>query len=193
MLKIFLVRPGSTEFDEQGRIKGNLDIPLSRAGLEQVQQTASELQEFSVARIYSSPCQSALQTAEKLSRGGKIKVKEVDGFRNLNHGLWHGKLIEELKATQPKTYRQFADHPESTCPPGGETLASAKERLVKALNKIVKKNRDGQVILVIPDPLATIARSILESRDLGDLWKSECESCDWEVIDIASKKLEASN
>ena len=144
MLKIFLVRPGSTEFDEQGRIKGCLDIPLSAAGEEQVQRAATELAEFDITRIYTSPCKSAIQTAEKLNRGGKAKIKIIEGFKNLNHGLWHGKLIEDLKSTQPRTYRNFADNPESTCPPEGESLRSAKDRVVKALNKIVRKNRDGK-------------------------------------------------
>ena len=29
MVRIVLIRPGSTDFDEQGRITGTLDIPLN--------------------------------------------------------------------------------------------------------------------------------------------------------------------
>ncbi|MDB4755952.1 histidine phosphatase family protein [Mariniblastus sp.] len=190
MLKIFLVRSGSTEFDEQGRIKGSLDIPLSEAGIEQVSRAAEELSQFDISRIYSSPCRSAIQTAERLSRKGQIKIKTIEKFVNLDHGLWHGKLIEELKATQPKKYRQFADNPAAICPPGGETLQSAQERVASALNKLLKKHKDDQVILVLPDPLATIIHAMLASEDVGDLWKSECQCCRWEVIDVSSSKFE---
>lgn len=193
MLKILLVRPGSTEFDEQGRIKGCLDIPMSAAGKEQVAKVAGELSQFEISRIYTSPCQSAQQTAEELCRDGKIRVKVIDGLSNLDHGLWHGKLIEELKATQPRTYRQFADNPENTCPPEGETLQSAKERVIKALNKLIKRNKDGTIVLVVPDPLATIVRSILDSQRVGDLWQAECETCFWEVIDVTEDRLEYSS
>ena len=41
MSKVVVVRPGSTSFDEQDRMKGCLDIPLSTAGLEQVRRIAS--------------------------------------------------------------------------------------------------------------------------------------------------------
>lgn len=191
MLKIFLVRPGSTELDEQGRIKGCLDIPLSPTGKVQVQKVAEELGEFAISRIYTSPCQSAQQTAEELSRNGKIKVKVVESLQNLNHGLWHGKRVEDVKATQPKTYRQFADNPELTCPPEGETVQAAKERVVKSLNRLIRKNQDDQIVLVAPDPLATIIRSVLEYQTIGDLWQRECESCGWEVIDVNGKKLES--
>ena len=40
MLKILLIRPGVTDFDEQGRIKGTLDIPLNENGTAQVAQTS---------------------------------------------------------------------------------------------------------------------------------------------------------
>lgn len=193
MLKIFLVRPGSTEFDEQGRIKGSLDIPLSSTGKEQVQKVAAEIGGFDISRIYTAPCQSAQETAKELSRDGKIKVKIVEGLTNLDHGLWHGKRVEDVKATQPRTYRQFADNPEMTCPPEGETLQSAKERVVKSLNRLIRKNQNGQIVLVVPDPLATIIRSILECKSIGDLWQTECESCYWEVIDVNDKKLESTH
>ena len=29
---VLLVRPGATEFDEQGRMKGSLDMPMSEKG-----------------------------------------------------------------------------------------------------------------------------------------------------------------
>lgn len=191
MLKIFLVRPGSTEFDEQGRIKGCLDIPLSSAGRQQVERVAEELREYDIDRIYTAPCQSAQQTAEIIAKNGKVRVKVLDGIQNLDHGLWHGKLIEELKATQPKIFRRFADHPEATCPPQGETLQLARERVLKSLQKLIRKHRNGKIVLVVPDPMATIVRSILASRDVGNLWQTECEHCFWETIDVNEKTLES--
>ena len=32
MIEVLLIRPGSTTFDHEGRIKGSLDIPLSVEG-----------------------------------------------------------------------------------------------------------------------------------------------------------------
>jgi len=45
-------------------------------------------------------------------------------------------------------------------------------------------------LLVVPDPLATIIRSVLESKHVGDLWQTECETCHWEVIDVNEETLE---
>ena len=36
MVQIVLIRPGSTDYDEQGRIQGTLDIPLNEQGTREV-------------------------------------------------------------------------------------------------------------------------------------------------------------
>ena len=180
MLTVLLIRPGLTDFDEQGRIKGTLVIPLNDTGTEQVAQTVCELSDQEIAAIYVSPCQCCEQTAEALSSGRDVKVKQLKGLQNLDHGLWHGKLIEEVKQQQPKVYRQWQEHPETVCPPEGELLSNVNERLGVALAKVVKKHKDGVVAFVVPEPLASVVRSRLNESALGDLWKAECDAGGWE-------------
>jgi broad specificity phosphatase PhoE len=184
MLRIILIRPGSTDFDEQRRIKGTLDIPLNQNGTDQVARTASELADAEVEVVYSAPCQSAMQTAEAVAEELSVKVKRLDMLRNLDHGLWHGKLIDEVKRMQPKVYRLWQDSPEAICPPEGETLTSAKLRVQKAVKRLRKKHRKGVVAVVASEPLASIMRCCIEQRELGDLWKSECDFGAWEMLDI---------
>ncbi len=117
MFRIVLVRPGATSFDEQGRIKGCLDIPLSKTGSDQAIKTASELSGLQVDMVYSAPCESAQQTAEIVAKKCRSRMKVVDALRNLDHGLWQGKLIDEVRRQQPKVYRQCQESPENVCPP----------------------------------------------------------------------------
>jgi probable phosphoglycerate mutase len=184
MLRIVLIRPGCTDFDEQGRIKGTLDMPLSDKGVQQAEQAAEALANAGIEVVYSAPCQSALQTAEMVAGRLELKVKPVDTLHNLDHGLWHGKLIEEIKQRQPKVYRMWQEQPETVCPPEGETLAAARLRVQKALKRLLKKHKRGVVGLVVSEPLASIVRCCLQHGELGDLWKSECDFGAWENIDI---------
>jgi broad specificity phosphatase PhoE len=186
-LRIVLIRPGSTDFDEQGRIKGTLDIPLNENGTHQVARVADELEDSAIEVVYSAPCQSAMQTAETLSDSLDVKLKRLDTFRNLDHGLWHGKRIEEVRQTQPKVYRLWQDRPETVCPPQGETVESARQRVGKTLQKLLRKHRSGVIALVTPEPLASIVRSLLDRSELGDLWQSECDYGVWECIDLQSR------
>ena len=186
MVRIFLVRPGSTDFDEQGRIKGTLDIPLSEAGSLQVTRIVQELRETKLDQVYSSPCRCAEQTAAILAGDHKLRVKQLADLQNLDHGLWHGKLVDEVRHSHPKVYRQLQEHPETVCPPEGEPLGAAFDRVKAALERLLKKNRTGNIALVVPEPLYTLVRCLLEDAEVGDLWKAECEEGGWHAIDVES-------
>ncbi len=190
MSRVVLVRPGATEFDDQGRMKGCLNMPLSECGREQVERIAVELAELEIDEIVTAPCESAIETATRLAKGRSVsgrsvKVRIVECFRNVDHGLWHGKLIEEVRRTQPKVYKQGQESPLNLCPPGGETIQQAKDRVVKAIKKVTKRSGGGTIALVIPDPLASIVHSILDGDDIRDLWKSETDAAQWELIEAA--------
>ena len=189
MLRIILVLPGATDLDSQGRIKGSLDLPMNASGNEQAKKTARALQSESIDLLYSSPCLSAQQTAEQLSRDGQIKIKTIDNLRNLDRGLWHGRLIEELKESQPKIFRLWQEQPQTIRPPGGESLDEAEIRVEKAVRKIRKKHKSGTIAMVVPEPLASVIRSHLDHADIGDLWQAECRSGGWETINVASESV----
>ena len=189
MVKILLIRPGSTDFDEQGRIKGTLDIPLSAHGAEQVARTVGDLMGVTIGAIYTAPAICCEQTASALAASRQMRVKRIDGLHNLDHGLWHGKLIQEVRETQPRVYRQWQENAENMCPPEGESLASARGRVSAALVKLLKKHKDGVIALVAPEPLASVCRSVLSACQLGDLWKAERDCGRWEVIDVEPTRL----
>jgi broad specificity phosphatase PhoE len=183
MARFILIRPGATDFDEQGRMKGCLDMPLSTTGRCQVEKIVAELADVEIDAIVSSPCESAVETANRLAQARGLKVRIVDCLRNLDHGLWHGKLIEEVRRTQPRVYKQGQDCPLHLCPPGGESIRQAQERVMKEINRLAKRATTGSVALVIPDPLASIVHSMLEGEELRDLWNSETDAGRWELIE----------
>ncbi len=189
MLRIVLIRPGSTDFDDQGRIKGTLDIPLNANGTDQVARTVGELSELPLEMIYTSPCQAAQQTAAALAAGRDIRVKLLDRLKNLDHGLWHGKLIEEVKRNQPKVYRRWQENPASVCPPEGETLKAAEQRVRLAMGKLLRKHRRGTVAVVVSEPLTSLVKGLLLDLHVGNLWKTECACGSWELIEVEPSKL----
>lgn len=181
--RVVLVRPGATEFDDQGRIKGSLDMPLSEHGRQQARLVAEELAGVRMRTIYTSPCQSAKETSQLLAQGREVKTKSLECLRNVDHGLWHGKLIEEVRRNQPRAYRLGQDSPDAFCAPRGEPIHEAKARVIKALKKIVRKGREEPVAIVVPDPLATVVESLLRGAELSDLWKSETDNGRWQLIE----------
>lgn len=185
MVQIALIRPGTTDYDLQGRIQGRLDIPLNQQGLDQVTQTIECLRGLSLVALYSSMCRSAQETAEIIGQALKLKPKPIERLQNLDHGLWQGMQVDEVKRKQPKVYKQWQEHPENICPPNGEMLSAVIERTASSLDKLLRKHRFGAVGLVAPEPLASVIRSRLKGTDVGDLWKAINGCGRVEVIDVA--------
>jgi broad specificity phosphatase PhoE len=185
MFQILLIRPGTTEYGQQGRVQGTLDIPLCEDGRQEVEAMVDQLRRQPITAVYSSPCQSAQQTAEALATKLDLKVKAIDKLENLDHGLWQGMLVSDVKAKQPKVYRQWQEQPETVCPPQGETLCDAKERVQGAIAKLMKKHKaEGLLALVVPEPLASVVRKVLRQDDWGDLWHCSEAAAKWELIDV---------
>ncbi|MFM2092911.1 MAG: Phosphoserine phosphatase 1 [Planctomycetota bacterium] len=191
MIRIVMVRPGATDFDEQKRIIGTLDLPLSAAGEKQALDAAVGLQDTAIQCVYYSSCQSAQKTAEIIADKLDIKAKELAKLVNLDHGLWHGKLIEEVRQRQPKVYRQWQKNPASVCPPEGEPLSVAQDRVMAIFGKLLKRHNQQTIAVVCPEPLASVAIAWLRNEPVGDLWEAECRCGSWDVIDVEPASVTA--
>lgn len=189
MVQIVLVRPGSTDYDVQERILGSLDIPLNEQGLAEAAATAEQLRDKGMDAIYSPISQPSLQTAEIIAKTLEIRLKKLDRLRNLHAGLWEGMLVEEVRHKQPKVYRQWQEQPENVCPPDGEMLGEADDRVRTGVLKLLKRHKDGVVGLVLPEPLLSLARRFLTHEPLGDLWKAAAEHERWEVVSVDAEEF----
>ncbi len=177
MLSVVLIPAGYTEYDAQGRVQGTLDVPLSQDGLEQAREHAEALQSLNIDALYCGPCKSCEQTAEVVSDVLGLKCKSLDFLRNLDQGLWQGMLIDDVKEKQPKVYKKWREDPESVCPPEGETVEEARERLLAALKKLSKKHKKQTIALVLAEPLGSVLKNLLQLSELSDMWtRSETES-----------------
>ena len=181
--RVLLVRPGATDFDAQGRMKGSLDMPLCGEGLRQADSLATELAGLRIDVVHAAPCESARQTAGRLAEQRGLKVRVVEGLKNVDHGLWSGKLIEDLRKNQPRVYRSGVEQPEGVQPPGGESIGEARMRVAKAVRKLIKKGRNQIIALVVPEPLASLVAADLLGECTPQLWKHERDDGGWQLID----------
>ena len=183
-LQFLLVRAGSTDLDNQNRILGSLDVPLSPSGELEIELTAKELGELKIKAIYSSAGLAARQTGKILSRNGKIKLRVEEKLTNLDCGLWHGKSIDELRETQPTLFRQWKDHPEFVLPPQGESFSHVRGRVSALLSKICRKHKSGLIVIVAPNPLLGIIRCEIESKPLSESQQQSTKCGGWELVEL---------
>ena len=191
MMKVILIRPGSTDFDQQGRILGNLDMPLSEQGQSEVASVIEELKNEGIESVFATSSESAQITAKTLAEHLNLKCKSLDALRNVDHGLWQGMQVKEVKRKQPKVYKQWQDRPETVCPPEGEMLIDARDRVAATLAKMLKKQKQGTLALVAPEPLAGLIASFLRQTDVCDSWNTGGNCGSWEAIEVEPSELAA--
>jgi len=191
MLQLVLIRPGSTDYDQQERIQGTLDIPLNEKGRAEVAQVTEQLRDKGIEIIYTPASQPAEQTAKAIAKALDIKLRKLDRLQNLNQGLWQGMPIQDVRHKQPKVYRQWQEQPETVCPPQGEMLGHADERVRTTLIRLLRRHKEGVVGLVIPEPLLSLVRRFLTHADLGDLWRPRNGQKPWEILQVEREEIRA--
>ena len=162
---------------------------MNEQGIAELAQTIEHLRDKAVETVYAPRSQPSLQTAEAIAKGLGVKLKKVAGLQSLNLGLWQGMLVDDVRRKQPKVYRQWQEQPENICPPEGEMLSAADERVRAALTKLLKRHKEGVVVLVVPEPLLSLARRFLTHGELGDLWKAPNGHGRFEILVMAPEEI----
>ena len=186
MADVLIIRPGCTDFDDQNRIQGELDLPLNERGREQLGPLVERLRSLSIEMIWSAPCEPCRTTAEIIGAEIGVPVKEKDDLCNLNQGLWQGLTVDEVKRKYPKVLKQWRESPETVCPPEGETVTEAVERIRKVLRKASK--RHGDVAIVAPEPLATLIHCVATGckPEMPDSITGSEKTCTFEVLTLGA-------
>jgi broad specificity phosphatase PhoE len=192
MSQVILIRPGSTLYDEQNRVQGVLDIPLSERGscevVRMAEEIAASLGDSTLAALYSSPGENAIRTAEIVGKVIGVRPKRINEFRNLDHGLWQGLQIDEIKRRNTRLFRQWLEDPATICPPQGETVERAMERIKAAFRPLLRRHHEEAIGLVVGEPLARLVACYLRGEprvQLDERWSC----CAFEWIEIAPMLL----
>lgn len=127
MVEVWFVRHGETEWNQQGRMQGWTDVPLSPVGESQARLLASWLTQHSFDSVHSSDLSRAAHTA-RLAYG---EPSLTPALREANFGEWEGGVWLERE-----DIRRALIHFDTFAAPGGETAAQIHQRLGNFLNAL---------------------------------------------------------
>ena len=109
-MKLYFVRHGRTEWNEEGRIQGaNGDSPLLESSIQQLETLGQHLSQTYFDAAYSSDLPRAVHTAQILLKQNQhpITLQETPALREWRLGRLEGRKIMELKALYPEEMRAF--------------------------------------------------------------------------------------
>jgi probable phosphoglycerate mutase len=143
-----LVRHGETAWNAEGRVQGQLDIPLNGAGLAQARSVARVLSKEKFAAIYSSDLTRARQTAQPAADLLQKQVALSESLRERHYGVFQGMTYTEASERIPEGYARFkAKDPEYDFGTG-ESLSRFNERALACIRDLVEKHA-GENLLVV--------------------------------------------
>ena len=133
MIVAFL-RHGSTAWNEEGRMQGRRDVPLSAAGRAEVEAWRTGMGEASPipksARWYSSPLRRAVETAEILS-GATPRCESA--LIEMDWGDWEGFRLDELRERHGAAFAHNESAGLDFRPAGGESPRDVRDRVLRWL------------------------------------------------------------
>ena len=145
--RLCMVRHGETAWNAQGRVQGQLDVPLSAAGLAQARCVAAALPERRFSTLYSSDLQRVLQTAQPAAEKLGLEVRIDARLRERHYGAFQGLTYAQAKECLPDDYARFKAKDAEFAFGSGESLRAFFERATQCIHAIARRH-DGEEVLV---------------------------------------------
>jgi len=142
MPTIYYVRHGETDWNAQGRLQGERDVPLNDLGRRQSIDAggilgdllAREGRDAASLEFVASPLGRARQTMELVRDVLRLPPQQYaidDRLREIGYGEWEGSTLPEAQAKNPDVFERRQAEKWTVSPPGGESYVSVQARITE--------------------------------------------------------------
>ncbi len=135
----YYIRHGQTDWNLEGRLQGNADVPLNATGVRQAYDAKDRLAGQPIALICSSPLSRARKTADILNEALDCPIIEIDDLHECDFGPYEG-------AVSPGWLPDWLSGDISGVPEEVEPYNAFMGRAEKAINAAL--DHDGPVLIV---------------------------------------------
>ena len=148
--RCYLVRHAQTLWNEQNRIQGHSDQPLSPLGLEQAKRVGAFFSGRPIAGLFTSWLQRSRQTAQAIvdHYGRPLTLIEERDLAEMHLGAWEGLTPEEVDAQYQGAYRQWRLQPSTVRIPDAEPVPTFQRRAWQALERVASQVNGGDYVVV---------------------------------------------
>jgi probable phosphoglycerate mutase len=150
-MEIYIVRHGTTPWNEKKKLQGSVDKELNEAGRRVARLTGEGVRDIPFDRIYSSPLKRAYETAELIRNGREIPIDTDDRLKEIDFGDYEGQCATELEKDETQDFRFFFSEPEKYRASGsGEELEDLCRRTKEFMQQVIEpqKNELDRIMIV---------------------------------------------
>ncbi|MBU1205825.1 MAG: histidine phosphatase family protein [Proteobacteria bacterium] len=171
MTRVYLVRHGTTEWNQEEIFRGRVDCQLNATGQAEAKALAEYFRKATLHVVYSSPLSRAEETARAIAAMQGLQVIPESAFIDIDFGDWHGLPLQEVREKYPDLYRAWRERPQAVTFPGGENLARVKARAWPGLQRVVRENPEKTALIVSHRVVAKILICAVLGLDDSHFWQ----------------------
>lgn len=151
MIELYVLRHGTTAWNEKHKLQGRSDVPLDAAGRALACEVGAALRDMPFDRCYSSPLLRAYETAELVLEGRDLLIEKDARLEEMSFGDFEGMDVsDEAAKTHPEVREALKfDMEHYALPPHGETMEGLLSRTHSFYEDVIHDPaNEGKRILV---------------------------------------------
>ena len=188
-LRLVLIRHGSSTWNDERRIQGQLDPPLSEKGRDQARKLGARFRDTQVDAFYSSDLARARETAEAIAEQIGRPPEYLAELREVALGEWEGLQRDEIIARYPEQWERWTEHPSWDIVPGGEGTEAFEARVGAAIEGLIARHRWGRVLVVTHGGVIQVALLRVVGRSSNGLFPFTIDNTSVSVLQGSPERL----
>jgi len=160
-MNLYVMRHGSTCWNEKGIIQGHSKNRLSALGKMQVEKVAKENKETKFDIIICSPLMRTVQTANIMNKYHKVKIVKEKRLIEIDQGIFSGRKRSSLTAKEEKIQKLRLKKN------GQESLKEIDDRVKDFLDNVKKDYPFENILVVTHDICAIILEYFIYNEKIG--------------------------
>ena len=187
MTTLFLVRHGLTAQTGHVLYGRTAGIPLDHRGAAQAAALVDRFEGVRVTAIYASPLQRCVQTVEPLGAARRLPVRIDEALIEMDTGAWTGRTLGQLRRL--KAWKTVQQTPSAFAfPGGGEAFPDAQARAVGGIERIVRRHRNGRVIVATHGDIARIVLAHYAAAPLDEFQRIVIDTAAVSVLQLGGPR-----
>ncbi|KOY80545.1 histidine phosphatase family protein [Lysinibacillus macroides] len=188
MTTFYVVRHGETVWNQEQRLQGWLDSPLTANGREAAQKLQQQLQAIPFAAAYSSSSGRAQATMEILTAKRQLPIYYEADLREIYLGNWQGQKIEDIIATDGLDYELYTHYPAQYIAVHTESFGAVTERAMFTLKKIAEQHQKEYILVVSHAVTINCMLNAILQRNISELWTASLHGTSVTIIDYKDQQ-----
>lgn len=178
-MKLYVMRHGTSMWNEQGKTQGRSNNRLSENGKKIVQKTAEQYKNIKFDIMFCSPIMRAVQSANILNKTLKIKKIKDNRLTEINQGIFTGKIYDKLSPLEIKQKES------RSAEFGMESLQDAYNRVNSFVQDLKNLNYDNVLVVTHHFVVICIEHILKNNGDFsGFKYEGNVKNAEMKIFDL---------